>query len=177
MLDPYSQKIVVLGDPDVGKTHLQTIFSLARSSYWVYGIRYPMHGTFFNIVYFPFADIEFKVYIWDLPDEYNPALIEWNSYYHDRYHSGLYEHKIPLEVPRTNGYHEIQTAIDAAQAGDFVEVDPLRYNPIPSEKPNSEEPVLQNDASEQSSSPAQARECHFKRGIDIIWSVEDKNIE
>jgi hypothetical protein len=99
-----------------------------------------------------------KVYIWDFQEKYNPAFIEWAGYRHDRYNSGLYEHKIALEVPKDKGYKRIQTAIDAAQEGDFVEVDVLRYPPI-----------LPRGKKKASSKPSNV---NLKSGIDIIWSIE-----
>ena len=31
-----------------------------------------------------------KVHVWDLPGQYNPEKIEWNTYHHDVWHTGLY---------------------------------------------------------------------------------------
>ncbi len=99
-----------------------------------------------------------KVYIWDSPEKYNAAFIEWVGYQHDRYNSGLHGHKIALEVPNDKGYKRVQTAIDAAQAGDFVKVDALRYPPI-----------LPRGNKKANSKPSNV---NLKSGIDIIWSIE-----
>lgn len=83
-----------------------------------------------------------KMYVWDVAGEYDAAFIEWNGYQHDRYNSGYYGHRIGLNVSQ-NGYAQIQLAIDAAQAGDFVSADPFMF----------QAPVSGN----------------IKSGIDVIW--------
>ncbi len=63
-----SYKLIVLGDPEVGKTALQTYFCVVKGYKWLFsGARYFVDNIFFTIAHFPYVDTELLIHIWDLP--------------------------------------------------------------------------------------------------------------
>ncbi len=62
-------KLIVAGDPAVGKSALQSYFCQTHSPSGIYGVRYTVDDRiFFNVAHLRFAEIRLKIHIWYLPE-------------------------------------------------------------------------------------------------------------